>query len=114
MRNSYFPNWSFKLCALILGPALLLGHVFAADTAGRKVKRQVAPQYPALAKQFNATGVVKLSIEVTPSGDVRNVKALGGNPLLIPAAQDAVKQWKYEPAKESSTETVEFKFVGNQ
>jgi TonB family protein len=90
-----------------------LGITLSAHAADRKVKQQVAPQYPPLARQFNAAGVVKLSIEVAPGGDVRNVKPLGGHPLLIPAAEEAVKKWKYEPEKESTTEIVEFKFVAN-
>ncbi len=109
--KSSSPNGRFWLCALLLGPALLLGATLSVHAADRKVRQQVAPQYPPLAKEFNASGVVKLSIEVTPGGEVRNVKALGGHPLLIPAAENAVKKWKYEPGKESTTEVVEFKFV---
>lgn len=108
------PKWNFRLTALILGSALLLGLTISAQAADRKVQRKVAPQYPELARQFNTSGVVKLSIEVAPSGDVHNVKVLGGSPLLVQAAQDAVKKWKYEPAKESTTEVVEFKFMPNQ
>lgn len=108
------PRWSFWLCALILGPALLLGHNVSAADAGRKVRQQVTPQYPPLARQFNASGIVKLSVEVAPGGEVRNIKPLGGHPLLIPAAEAAVKKWKYEPAKESSTEIVEIRFVADQ
>lgn len=113
-RKSSSPNWGFRFAALILGPALLLGAALSAQAADRKVQRQVAPQYPSLARQFNASGVVKLSVEVAPGGEVRTVKVLGGNPLLIQAAQDAVRKWKYEATKETTTETVEFKFVANQ
>jgi outer membrane biosynthesis protein TonB len=55
-----------------------------------------------------------LEVEVSPNGEIRNVKALGGHPLLIPAAEDAIRKWKYEPAKESTTAVVEFKFAANQ
>ncbi len=113
MKHS-FPCASSWLNALIVGSALLLGLTLTANAADRKVKQQVPPEYPALARQFNASGVVKLSIEVSPNGDVRGVKPIGGHPLLIPAAENAVKKWKFEPAKESSTEIVEFKFVANQ
>ncbi len=113
-HKSSSPNWRFWPCALLLGPALLLGSTLSVYAADRKVKQQVAPQYPPLARQFNASGVVKLSIEVTPSGEVRNVKPLGGSPLLIPAAEDAVRKWKYEAAKDTTTEIVEFKFMANQ
>ncbi len=104
-------RWFF---ALILGPALLLGFVSSANAGDRKVKQQVAPEYPSLARQVNASGVVKLLVQVTPSGEVRESKPIGGHPLLIPAAQNAVKKWKFEPSKDSSTEVIEFKFVANQ
>lgn len=112
--NISSPNWRFWPCTLILGPALLLGSALSAHATDRKVQRQIQPQYPALARQFNASGVVKLSIEVAPGGDVRGVKVIGGNPLLVQAAEDAVRKWKYEPGKDSTTEVVEFKFVPNQ
>lgn len=112
--NSKFPTLSRWIVALVLGPALFLGLTSPAHAADRKVKQKVSPEYPALAKQFNASGVVKLSVDVTPGGDVRDVKPIGGHPLLIPAAESAVKKWKFEPAKDTTTEVVEFKFVANQ
>lgn len=80
----------------------------------RKVRQRVAPQYPELAKRVNAGGTVRLEVEVSPDGAVKNVKALGGHPLLIPAAEDAMRKWKYEPAKESTTSVVEFRFGRSQ
>jgi len=112
--RSSFPKLNRWFCALVFGPALLFGFTLSANAADRKVRQQVAPEYPALARQFNASGIVKLSVEVAPGGEVREVKPIGGHPLLIPAAENAVKKWKFEPAKESSTELVEFKFVANQ
>ena len=115
MKNWFSsPKSSLWLCAIILGPALLVGQSLSAETPERKVKQRVTPQYPEIARRFNTSGIVKLSVEITPGGDVRNVKVLGGHPLLIPAAQDAVRKWKYEPMKESTIETVEFKFMPNQ
>jgi len=35
---------------------------------------------------------------------------VGGHPLLVNAAMDAIKKWKFEPAPEESTGIVEFKF----
>jgi TonB family protein len=84
------------------------------EDGDRKIRQRVSPQYPELAKRVNASGTVRLEVEVSPNGEVKTVKALGGHPLLIPAAEDAVKKWKYEPAKESTTAVVEFKFSGVQ
>ena len=80
----------------------------------RKVKSQVNPTYPELARRMNVSGKVKLEIVVTPSGDVKSVKALGGHPLLIDSATTAVKKWKFEPAPTETTETREFNFNQNQ
>ncbi len=107
-------KWGLLLCILALIPVFFVARVDAADDGNRKVKVRVQPQYPTIAKQFNAGGVVKLEIEVAPSGDVRSVKALGGHPLLIPAAEDAVRKWRYEPAKDSTTTIVEFRFVPSE
>jgi len=54
--------------------------------------------------------VVKVSVVVTPQGAVRSTKVLGGHPLLVTAAMDVLKKWKFEPASEESTGVVEFKF----
>lgn len=58
---------------------------------------QVAPQYPSQAKQAGIEGTVVLQAVIGEDGTVHNVHALGGNPLLVQAAVDAVKQWRYKP-----------------
>jgi TonB family protein len=76
----------------------------------RKTKTKVSPAYPALARRMNITGTVKVLVVVSPSGNLKDTKVVGGNPLLINAAMDALKKWKFEPADSESTGTVEFKF----
>jgi TonB family protein len=93
------------LTVFVLG-FTLLSH---ADESGRKVKTKVSPQYPELAKKMNITGAVRLELLVSANGQVKAVKTLGGHPLLIDAAQNAVKQWRYEPGQEG-TELVEIRF----
>jgi TonB family protein len=76
----------------------------------RKIKQQVQPVYPELAKTNHITGAVKLEVVITPQGSVRTVKVLGGNPVLADAAERAVKNWKFENgAEETRTITVDFK-----
>ena len=58
---------------------------------------QVAPQYPAQAKQWGIEGTVVLQAVIGKDGTVHDVHALRGNPLLTQAAVDAVKQWRYRP-----------------
>ena len=80
------------------------------DEISRKVKSKVAPVYPELARRMNITGVVKVQITVDKSGAVKNVKLVGGHPLLSTAAMDAVKKYRYEPGPEETTGIVEFRF----
>ncbi len=76
----------------------------------RKVKTKVAPAYPDLARRMNISGTVKVLVTVAPEGTLKEAKVVGGNPLLVNAAVDALKKWKFEPAKDESVGTVEFKF----
>jgi TonB family protein len=84
-----------------------------AEEESRHVKSKVSPAYPELAKRMNVTGVVKLQVIVAPNGIVKSAKAIGGHPLLVDPAIEAVKKWKYEPASEETTNVVEFRFDNN-
>ena len=66
----------------------------------------MSPEYPPLAKRAHSTGTVKMIVTIAPEGTVRSVKTLGGSPLLVPAAEAAVKQWTFEIAKAESNQTV--------
>ena len=108
MSTSFFKrNGAMALIAILL----LVGSVFAGDESGRKVKSRVAPQYPELARRVNAKGTVKIEVVIAPSGAIRSTRVIGGHPLLVNAAEDAVKKWKYEPASEETTTVVEFNFT---
>ena len=76
----------------------------------RKPKTKVAPAYPELARRMNISGTVKVLVVVSPNGSLKDTKVVGGNPILVNAAMDALKKWKFEPADSDSSGTVEFKF----
>ncbi len=76
----------------------------------RKPKTKVAPVYPDVARRMNVSGTVRLSVVVAPNGTVKSSKAIGGHPVLVNAAIDAMKHWKFEPAPTESSGIVEFKF----
>jgi TonB family protein len=80
------------------------------EEISRKAKTRVAPIYPDIARRMSIAGTVKLAIVVAPNGSVKSSKAMGGHPVLVNAAMDAVRQWKFEPAATESTGIVEFKF----
>jgi TonB family protein len=60
------------------------------------------------------SGFVKVEVVITPAGTVKSAKALGGHPLLIESALDAVKKFKYEAAASETTQVVIFTFKANQ
>ena len=78
----------------------------------RKVAARVAPVYPELAKKMHIRGVVRVEAIVRPNGSVKSTRILGGNPVLVEAAQDAVGKWKFEPSQGETTEVVQLAFEG--
>lgn len=80
------------------------------DESKRKVKSKTAPVYPELAKRMNVAGKVKIEVVISPDGHVKTTRVVGGHPLLVQACQDAVKEWKFVPAPEETTQIVEFEF----
>jgi protein TonB len=65
-------------------------------TKGLLVHR-VEPTYPTLARAARVQGEVILSAIIGTEGDIRNLQLVSGHPMLVPAAVDAVKQWRYKP-----------------
>jgi TonB family protein len=77
----------------------------------RRIIDKVAPVYPPLAKRMNVKGVVKLEVVVRANGTVKSMKVVGGNPVLIGAATEAVHNWKFELAPNETTGVVEVLFA---
>lgn len=102
------------VAAIGLGMA---AHSFAqsgtTDEGKRKVKTKVMPAYPELAKRMSVTGKVKIEVVITQDGHVKSTRVIGGHPLLVQACQDAVKEWKFLPAPQETTQIVEFDFSGS-
>lgn len=76
----------------------------------RMVVRMVNPVYPDLARRLQMSGVVKLRATVAPDGSVKSIEPVGGHPILIRAAQDAVTNWKFAPAPAETRELIELNF----
>jgi protein TonB len=58
---------------------------------------QIVPEYPSIAKTARVEGTVRLNAWITKDGSIERLTVLSGNPLLVNAAIDAVKQWRYKP-----------------
>jgi protein TonB len=82
-----------------------------------KLIHRVDPVYPASARQARVQGVVVMDAAIRTDGSVDRLRVTSGNLLLNQAALDAVKQWKYtparlngEPVEVNTTITVTFSF----
>jgi TonB family protein len=62
-----------------------------------KLIQRVRPVYPPLAKQARIQGTVHLTAKIGKDGHVEEVQFVSGHPLLVPAAEEAVRKWVYEP-----------------
>lgn len=101
---------------LIVSVCMLFSTILAAAqnppaaNADRKVLSRVDPIYPDLAKRMHIHGVVKVEVIVRSNGSVKSTRVLGGNPVLVDAAQIAVSKWKFESGQAESTEVVQLTF----
>jgi TonB family protein len=63
-----------------------------------KMKIQdVQPEYPRAARISHISGDVLLRALIDREGNIAELEALSGHPLLVESAIKAVKQWKYKP-----------------
>ena len=63
----------------------------------KKIVHQVPPVYPPQIGNKRMTGSVVLRIVIAQDGSVEQVFPVSGAPVLLQAAIDAVKQWRYTP-----------------
>lgn len=61
------------------------------------IVQRVNPSYPQLAKQARIQGLVRLEGIIARDGSIQQLKVISGHPLLVPAAVEAVRQWRYRP-----------------
>jgi protein TonB len=58
--------------------------------------KKVQPNYPEEARKKHVQGSVVMKAIIGHEGDVKELTVVSGDPLLAPAALEAVKQWKYK------------------
>jgi len=62
-----------------------------------KAIERTQPQYPAIAKAAHVQGTVVLHAIIAKDGTVQQLQLMSGPPLLVNAAMEAVRQWRYQP-----------------
>jgi protein TonB len=63
------------------------------------LKHRVEPDYPAAAIATRLQGRVIRQAVISSDGEVEDVKVLRSSPFFDDAAVEAVRQWRYEPAR---------------
>jgi len=58
---------------------------------------QPKPEYPELARLARVEGDVEFEAVISKDGTIEQLKVLRGHPLLVNAALEAVRQWRYQP-----------------
>ena len=62
-----------------------------------RLVNSVQPEYPEEAKKAGIEGTVKLHVILTKDGGIEQIQVVSGQPLLVKAALDAVRFWRYQP-----------------
>jgi TonB family protein len=102
---------TFLAVVAITGFALVSAQqAFAQPHPDRRVITKVEPAYPELAKRMHIQGSVKLEVGVKADGLVKSTRVIGGNPVLVQAATDAVSKWKFEVAQSETVEIIQLTF----
>jgi periplasmic protein TonB len=58
---------------------------------------RVEPIYPVIAQRARIEGTVELRAVISKDGAIEGLQRVNGHPLLVTAAMDAVRQWRYRP-----------------
>jgi periplasmic protein TonB len=61
------------------------------------LSHRVEPLYPLIAQRARIEGTVELKAVISKEGTIEGLQRINGHPLLVTAAMDAVKQWRYRP-----------------
>jgi TonB family protein len=97
--------------ALSLCPTLLAAGPHSDPvTDHRTVLTRVAPVYPELAHRMGITGIVVVQVTIQPNGTVSDTRIESGHKLLAPAAEQAVHQWRFATAPDSTVMNIEIVF----
>jgi TonB family protein len=113
MRFNFLRRFSIAAAAGLLFVASGLAQSGSTEEGKRKVRTKVSPAYPELARRMNVSGKVKIEVVIAADGHVKSTRVIGGHPLLVQSCQDAVKEWKFAPAADETTQVVEFEFSGS-
>jgi protein TonB len=61
------------------------------------LQSKIEPVYPIIARRARVQGTVTLRAIISTQGTIESLQVVDGHPMLVNAALDAVKQWRYKP-----------------
>ena len=73
------------------------------EQSERRVHSMEVPEYPGLALYARAQGSVEMTVDVSATGEVADVVADSGHPLLVPLSVMNVKTWRFAPASDGKS-----------
>jgi periplasmic protein TonB len=101
-------------------PAAKIAPLRVSQISEGNLVRKILPTYPALARTARIQGQVVLQAVISKQGVIENLQVVTGHPMLVPAAIEAVRQWRYrpyvlnnEPVEVETQITVNFSLGGN-
>lgn len=110
LKRYGFETWLLAIALIPVGvPSGSLAQQVHPD-GKRKVIVEIRPVYPPLARKTNLTGIVRLRVTVSPAGYPVSTEQLGGSPVLVKAATEAVSRAKWEQTSVETKEIVQIKF----
>lgn len=109
-------GWHMRYLHTLLAATVLSMTCFPVDVAlaqnhqERRAIEKSVPVYPELAKRGRMKGIVKIEVVVRCNGTVKSTRILGGNPVFLDSATEAVRKWRFQPAGQETTELVQVAF----
>jgi periplasmic protein TonB len=58
---------------------------------------RVEPVFPPILRQLRRNGRVELHAVIATDGTIQSLQVVSGDPMCVPSALDAVRQWRYRP-----------------
>jgi len=100
--NTATPNSGGNSIAMNTGtaiskPAAAAPTMFEVGSLYEKATKKVEPTYPQTARSTGVSGLVRVKLVIDESGSVANIVWTEGPVMFRQAAQDAVRQWKFQP-----------------
>jgi len=98
-KNGVFGSTGTVISEVISPPVApaVTQHLRVSQVMEGNLIHRVQPEYPSLARQARIQGQVSLRAIISRDGRIENLQVENGHPLLVQAAIDAVRQWRYRP-----------------